>query len=126
MAAVKKGMTLSRSRSVTEEDVLQFAQLSGDKGRHHLERDKDGRLLAHGLLTATLPTQIGGSVNFIAKTMEFHFRAAVYSGDTLTCDGVVQSVIEQSTRLKVAFAFTVKNQRGEVVLDGLSSGMILK
>lgn len=123
---VTQGMTLSWTRLVTEQDVLRFAELSGDKGRHHLEKDKDGRLMAHGLLTATMPTKLGGSVDFIAKTMEFHFKGAVYSGDTLTCEGVVLSVIEQSARLKVTFSFTVKNQRGEAVLEGASSGMILK
>ncbi|KYD28883.1 hypothetical protein B4110_1654 [Parageobacillus toebii] len=38
-------------RTFTEEEILQFAQLSGDKGRHQMERDEKVRLMVHGLFT---------------------------------------------------------------------------
>lgn len=38
-------------RTFTEEEILQFSQLSGDKGRHQMERDEKGRLMVHGLFT---------------------------------------------------------------------------
>lgn len=114
------------TRPITEADVRAFAELSGDKGRHHLERDAQGRLMAHGLLTATLPTKLGGDLHYMAKTMDFRFEKAVYAGDTLTCEGRVESVIEQSARLKVAFSFVVRNQDSVVVLRGASAGQILK
>jgi acyl dehydratase len=122
----KAGERFSWTRAISEEDVRAFAALSGDKGRHHLERDAQGRLMAHGLLTATLPTKLGGDLDFMARTMEFVFEKAVYAGDVLVCDGLVEGVIDQSTRLKVRFAFEIRNQRGEVVLRGRSAGQILK
>jgi hypothetical protein len=36
--------------------------------------DEHGRLMAHGLLTATLPTKIAGDMNFIARQMTFEFH----------------------------------------------------
>ena len=54
-------------RTFSEEDVRFFARFSGDEGEHHLEPDEQGRLMVHGLLTATLPTKIGGDMNFIAR-----------------------------------------------------------
>lgn len=122
----KAGDRHSHTRAITEEDVRRFAELSGDRGRHHLERDARGRVMAHGLLTATLPTKLGGDLDFMARTMDFTFEKAVYSGDTLTCEGLVDSAIEKPTRWRVRFLFEVKNQDGEVVLKGRCDGQILK
>ena len=55
------GDTLSWSRTFTEKEIRLFARLSGDVGEHHLVPDAKGRLMAHGLLTATLPTKTNRS-----------------------------------------------------------------
>lgn len=123
---LEAGARLEWSRTFTEEDIARFAELSGDKGVHHLERDAQGRLLAHGLLSATLPTKLGGDLDFIARSMRFEFLKPVYAGDALTCKGLVDSVAAQSTRFKVRFSFEVVNQSGEAVLKGTSAGMILR
>jgi 3-hydroxybutyryl-CoA dehydratase len=125
-AALHPGAKSRWQRTITEADVAGFAELSGDRGRHHLERDEKGRLMAHGLLTATLPTKLGGDMNYIARTMAFEFLKAVYAGDELTCDGTVVSTIVQHARFKVSFAFEVRNQDGETVLRGTTSGQILR
>jgi 3-hydroxybutyryl-CoA dehydratase len=124
--ALRPGAKSRWKRAITEEDVARFAELSGDKGRHHQERDEKGRLMAHGLLTATLPTKLGGDMNYMAKTMKFDFVKAVYSGDVLECEGTVETVIVQNARFKVGFSFVVKNQDGDVVLRGTTSGQILR
>ena len=123
---LKAGSTVAWSREITDADIRSFAELSGDKGAHHLERDAEGRLMAHGLLTATLPTKLGGDLDFMARTMQFDFLRPVYGGDTLTCRGLIESVVAQTTRLKVRFAFEIVNQRGEPVLKGTSAGQILR
>jgi acyl dehydratase len=125
-AALRPGAKSRWTRLITEEDIARFADLSGDRGRHHLEAGANGRLLAHGLLTATLPTKLGGDANFIARTMTFEFLKPVYAGDELACDGVVESAAVQSSRFKVRFAFEVRNQDGVLVLRGASSGQILR
>ena len=122
--ALRPGAVSRWTRSITEDDVARFADLSGDRGRHHLERDERGRLLAHGLLTATLPTKLGGDMNYMARTMTFNFLKPVFAGDTLACDGVVVSAAVQSARYKVRLSFEVRNQDGVIVLPGTTSGQI--
>ena len=123
---IKAGDTFQWRRAITEEDVRAFAALSGDQGAHHTRPDALGRLMAHGLLTATLPTKLGGDLNFMARAMQFEFLLPAYSGDTLICDGTVDSLITQSQRYKVRFSFVVANQKGEVLMKGTSAGMIKK
>ncbi len=122
--ALRPGAVSRWTRAITEEDIARFAELSGDRGRHHLERDEKGRLLAHGLLTATLPTKLGGDHHYIARTMAFEFLRPVYAGDSLTCDGAVVSAAVQSARYKVRFSFEVRNQDEEIVLTGTTTGHI--
>src|SRR5215470_18733030 len=87
------GDRLSWRRTFTEEDIELFARLSGDQGEHHLVPDAQGRLMAHGLLTATLPTKIGGDLNLIARELTFRFHRPVFAGDTIEC---VVTLIEAS------------------------------
>lgn len=124
MGDLVEGRAFEWRRSFTEEDIRRFAELSGDQGRHHLERDAEGRLLAHGLLTATLPTKLGGDLNYVARTMHFEFAKPVYAGDELLCRGIVDSALRKPGRLKTRMSFEVTNQRGEVVLKGTTSGVI--
>lgn len=118
------GLTLSWSREVTDDDIAEFGELTGDLGRHHEERDAQGRLMAHGLLTASMPTKLGGDLHYMARTMRFEFLRPAYGGDTLTCVGTVVSVLRKTRRIKVEFSFEVKNQKGELLMTGTSSGNI--
>lgn len=120
-----KGMTFSVTRDVTDDDIRKFAELSGDIGRHHMEPDASGRLMAHGLLTATLPTVLGGRINFMAREMRFEFIRGVFSGDTLTCVGTIDSARRKPMSWRVAFSFEIRNQAGALILRGASAGIIL-
>jgi len=55
------GQRFTWIRTFTDEDVRQFAEVSGDRGAHHVQPGPDGRVMVQGLLTATLPTKIGGT-----------------------------------------------------------------
>lgn len=124
MSRLKKGDVFEWRRSFTEEDIAAFAGLSGDKGRHHLERDAAGRLMAHGLLTATLPTKLGGDLDYIAADMHFEFKRPVYAGEELLCRGAVTKARKEKDRLAVSFSFVVTNPKGKVVLQGKTKGLI--
>src|SRR5437868_15325609 len=82
---MQTGDVLSWQRTFTEEDIRLFTRLSGDEGAHHMEYDAQGRLMAHGLLTATLPTKIGGDMNLIARAPCVQFLRPASAGDTVTC-----------------------------------------
>lgn len=77
---------VTSTRTFEKRDVRQFAEATGDRGDHHLEEDAEGRLLVHGLLTASLATEIGGRYNVLARTMEYRFHEPVYAGETVRCE----------------------------------------
>ena len=120
------GKQFSYSRKITVQDVQEFTKASHDANIYHTKEDASGKVIAHGLLVASLITKIGGDLNFLARTMTFDFQKPTYSGDTLTCTATLSSLVEQSERLKCAFSFTISNQKNEVVMVGETAGMIRK
>lgn len=111
-------------RTFTEEDVRLFARLSGDQGVHHIEQDEQGRLLVHGLLTATLPTKLGGDMNFIAREMVFNFLRPVFTGDTIHCEVTITHLEKIDGRTNMAAAWVCRNQNGKEIMTGHSHGII--
>ncbi len=80
--------------------------------------------MAHGLLTATIPTKIGGDMNFIAREMTFQFHRPVFSGDTITCDVTVSSLEAAEQLINIATTFVCRNQHGKEVMTGIARGVI--
>lgn len=111
-------------RTFTPEDVRTFTEVSGDRGNHHLEPDEDGRLLVHGLLTATLATEIGGRFTVLARTMEYEFHRPVYTGETIRCEAEFTTVTErpdEKTEVEAELTFT---RDGETVMTGRWDGVV--
>lgn len=121
---LQAGDVFTWERTFTEQEVLQFAELSGDRGRHHMEHDDKGRLMVHGLLTASLATKIGGDLNYIAREINSEFIRPVFTGDTITCELTVTEVVPMEGYRKVAVKTTYRNQVGKEVLIGTSHGII--
>ena len=118
------GDVVSWQRTFTEEDVRLFGSLSGDEGVHHVTPDDQGRLMVQGLLTATLPTKIGGDMNFIARQMIFQFLRPVFAGDTVQCEVTIVGLepTEQYTRLSCQWV--CRNQHGKEVMTGRADGIV--
>ena len=118
------GESISWERTFTEEDVRLFAQISGDRGEHHVTPDETGRLMVHGLLTATLPTKIGGDLNYIAREMTFEFLRPVFVGDTIRCETTITHLEQVEGRIHMAARYVCRNQKGKDVLQGHTHGII--
>ncbi|HWN11253.1 MAG TPA: hypothetical protein VNO50_18600 [Pyrinomonadaceae bacterium] len=118
------GDTLTWSRTFTEEEIRLFARLSGDEGVHHLVPDEQGRLMAHGLLTATLPTKIGGDLNFIAREITFQFLRPVFAGDTVECVVTLVELVPGDQLTRMNSTWVCRNQHGKEVMTGKASGVI--
>jgi acyl dehydratase len=118
------GDHITWQRTFTSTDIRAFTELSGDAGEHHLQPDAQGRLMAHGLLTATIPTKIGGDMNFIAREMTFQFFRPVFSDDTIVCDVTIAELetVEQLTN--IVTTFVCRNQNGKEVMTGTARGVI--
>lgn len=124
MEPPREGATYTVEREFAPEDVERFAELSGDRQPRHLEPDGDGRRLVHGLLTATLPTKLGGELEILAREMTFEFVRPVYTGEPITCELALDSVTEREDRVDVTGTITCRNDDGDVVLRGSLAGLI--
>jgi len=121
---LETGEVLTYSRTFTVEEILQFGEVSGDQGRHHVEKDEHGRLMVHGLLTASIGTKIGGDMNYIAREMNMKFLRPVFTGDTITCEATLTDVQQQEGYKQVQVTSIYTNQKGKQVLLGSSKGII--
>lgn len=121
---MKSGEKFTWQRTFSEEDIRAFARVSGDEGEHHLVPDARGRLMVHGLLTATLPTKLGGDMNYIAREMHFNFDRPVYAGDTVRIELTATEVQEQERMTWLAVEWVCTNQRDQVVMTGSSRGVV--
>ncbi|NHN58725.1 MULTISPECIES: MaoC/PaaZ C-terminal domain-containing protein [Halorussus] len=126
MTPPEEGDTRTVERTFTPEDVRQFADVSGDEQPRHLEPDDEGRLMVHGLLTATLPTKIGGDLEVLAHSMEFEFRRPVYTGETVVCEMATEKVEEREDRYELTSSVICEKEGGETVLTGAVEGLIWK
>jgi acyl dehydratase len=121
---MKIGDTVTWERTFTEDDIRLFNKVSGDEGVHHVTPDEQGRLMVHGLLTATVPTKIGGDMNFIARELNFQFHRPVFAGDTVTCLVTVVQFEPSELYTSVRTDFVCRNQNGKEVMSGYAQGVI--
>lgn len=118
------GDVMTWQRTFSEEDIRLFTRFSGDEGEHHLVADAQGRLMAHGLLTATVPTKIGGDMNFIARELTFQFHRPVFSGDTVHCEVTLEELEPAGEFTNVVTTWVCRNQHGKEVMTGKARGVI--
>ncbi|PVZ53970.1 acyl dehydratase [Pseudomonas sp. B1(2018)] len=113
-------------RCFTEDDIRQFAQISRDYNPVHcdaryaqLRRFKAP--IAHGLLTASLVTEIGGQIGWLATGMSFQFKHPVYAGEQITCHWLVTDIDERGRAKAEVMIF---NAEGVTVVEATTSGVL--
>ncbi|MEI2318241.1 MaoC/PaaZ C-terminal domain-containing protein [Bacillus paramobilis] len=122
--SIKVGDVFKYERRFTEEEVFEFANITGDKGRHHMEYDENGRLMVHGLLTASIGTKVGEELHYIARELVSEFIRPVFTGDTITCELTLTNVEQMEGYKKVSIESVYRNQQEKTVLVGTSYGVI--
>ena len=121
-----EGESRTFERTFTVEDVRRFADLSGDAQPRHTDPDDDGRVMVQGLLTATMPTKLGGDDEVLARTMALAFRRPVYTGEPITCTWTYRTVVERDDRHEFTADVVCENGDGEVVLTATVEGLVRK
>jgi acyl dehydratase len=122
---LKVGDAAEVSKTITEEDVLAFAGLTGDRNPVHLDEEyakstRFGRRIAHGMLGASLISAVlanelpGRGTVYLSQTLRF--TAPVFLGDTVTARVVVKAVREDKPVVTLETVCT--NERGERVVEG--------
>ena len=121
----KVGDAATRSKTITDEDIRAFAELSGDRNPVHLDDEyaagtRFGRRIAHGMIAASLVSAAlanelpgPGSV-YLSQTLRF--VAPVFPGDTVTARVEVTKVREDKPVVTLETVCT--NERGERLIEG--------
>jgi acyl dehydratase len=118
------GTELAAERTFTAEQVEAFAALSGDRGSHHTAPVPGERIIVHGLLVAALATELGGRIDYLARTMNFEFSRPVYVGDTVRCTMRITSAEPAADRTRLSLECVCVNQDGAVVMRATSEGIV--
>jgi 3-hydroxybutyryl-CoA dehydratase len=120
------GDSFRTSRTFTDDDVIRFAKISRDYNPVHFDaRFAKARNLpapiCHGLLTASMVTEIGGKIGWLGSAMNFRFKGPVYVGEAITCSWVI-TTIDQNGRSKASV--TITKEDGATVIEAEISGIV--
>lgn len=127
----KQGDTASLSKTISDDDIRAFADVTGDRNPLHLDEEfarqtRFGRRIAHGMLSASLISAVianelpGQGSIYLGQTLQF--VAPVFLGDTVTALVTVSAIREDKPILKLETVCT--NQRNEVVIRGEATVLI--
>jgi 3-hydroxybutyryl-CoA dehydratase len=122
---------VTRGRTITEADIVQFGSLTGDFNPMHFDAQymKDhmlGQRIAHGLLTVSYAAGQAYQLGFMEKTvlafrsMEMKFSIPVYMGDTIHTE-ITITELKEAARLGgglVTLEIKIINQDGKTVQKG--------
>ena len=125
------GMEASYQRLVTEQDIIKFAEATGDKNPVHLDAAYAAKTMfkeriAHGMLTASYISAVFGTempgpgVIYISQTL--NFRAPVKIGQTVTAKVRVVELFPAKRRARFECVCSVDD--GKVVLEGEAMLMV--
>ncbi|MBV9119848.1 MAG: MaoC family dehydratase N-terminal domain-containing protein [Chloroflexi bacterium] len=127
----------TKSRTVTEADVVSFAGLSGDYNPLHtdaeyMKNSPFGERIAHGMLVASIGTGLNSQAGWFEGTtvalmeVTYRFKAPVKFGDTVTLVLIVREMKPTSKpdRGVITMDANVVNQRDEVVIAGTWTTMM--
>ncbi len=126
---VPGSVAISRGRTITESDIVNFAGLSGDFVELHMNEEYAkkgpfGRRIAHGALIFSISTgllmQMTGDWEAVVAFYgvdKLRFTAPVFIGDTVRVSRrVSEKQLKNAERGVVALENTVLNQHGKPVI----------
>lgn len=123
--AFEIGQTATRSKTITDEDVRLFAQVSGDHNPVHLDDEYAkgtmfGQRIAHGMLSVSVISALLGEdfpgAGSIYLGQNIKFVKPVFIGDTITVTATVTKYREDKRILSLDTIVT--NQNGDTVVEG--------
>lgn len=123
---LRMGDTFNVLRTFTEQDMVYFGNITRDYNPVHFDerfaevKKLRGRI-CHGLLVASMVTEIGGQIGWFASGMNFCFKRPVYFGDTIKCSLIITDIDEKG-RAKANAVY--QNQDGITVLEAFVTGIV--
>jgi 3-hydroxybutyryl-CoA dehydratase len=126
VAGIVKGDRFIVTRTITRKDIVDFAKVTKDYNPVHFDdrfakvKKFDGTI-SHGLLAASLLTEIGGQIGWLATEMNFQFKKPVYTGDTICCEMVITDVDDAGFACAKA---VITNVDSAVVIESVLKGLL--
>ena len=120
------GAKTSVSKMITETDIIEFAEISGDYNPVHLnqktaEKSVFGNRIAHGFLVGSIISNAIGmklpGPGTIYLEQDMKFLKPVFIGDTVTAVIEVTDIINENKNI-LKLSTIVTNQETEIVIDG--------
>ncbi|HEY5729861.1 MAG TPA: MaoC/PaaZ C-terminal domain-containing protein [Anaerolineales bacterium] len=125
-------MTVTKKRTVTEADIMDFARISGDDNRIHTDPEFSkttpfGKQIAHGLLGLSIASGLSwqtglmdGTVIAFREVKEWKFVKPVFIGDTIynELETIEVKALPRIGGGSVTIKMEVKNQNDEVCHRG--------
>lgn len=122
---------VTRGRTITEADIVQFAGLTGDYNPMHtnaeyMKTHPMGQRVAHGMLTLSYAVGQAYQLGFMERTvlafrgLEMKFSLPVFIGDTVHVELVVREM-KEARRIgggTVTLDVKIVNQDGKTVQSG--------
>lgn len=126
------------AKTMTDAHFLSFAGITGDSHPIHYDDEyakttRFGKRVAHGLLVTAMtavgastlsPLLEGSIVAFVEQSSRF--LKPVFIDDTITPELEVTELVPKTDTGLLRLITRVKNQRGEVVLEGMHAYLIKK
>lgn len=131
MLKIKEGDRRTFSKTITEQDIGNFATLTGDFNPIHLDDDFAGKTMfkgkiAHGILIAGLISaalsKFPGGIIYLSQNLRF--PKPVRPGEVIEATAEVLEKVEERSELKLQT--TCRNQRDEIVVEGEAQIMVLE
>ncbi|MBU2512645.1 MaoC family dehydratase [bacterium] len=123
---LKAGIAFSISRTFSKKDIADFARISRDDNPIHSDESfiKSKNMkgpICHGMLVASMLTEIGGQIGWLAAGMDIQFKKPVYVGETVTCHFTITSIDEQD---RATAEIRFENSNRETVIEATLTGIL--
>jgi acyl dehydratase len=130
---LKVGQKASLKKIITEEDISNFIEITGDENPLHVdalfaEQTFFGRRIAHGMLSASLFSTLVGmhipGTGAIYKSQTLEFLRPVFIGDTLVAWFEIIAVDPEKELIEIKS--WIENQDGQKVVAGRAVASLLR
>ena len=130
---LKVGQTVSIQKTIAEEDIANFIEITGDKNPLHVdelfaEQTFFGQRIAHGMLSAALFSTLVGmhipGTGAIYKSQTLEFLRPVFIGDTLTAWFEIIAIDPEKELIEIKS--WIENQDGQKVVTGRAVTSLLR
>ncbi|QTA37299.1 MaoC family dehydratase [Thermosipho ferrireducens] len=122
---LKIGQTYETTRKITSDDVITFAELTGDKNPLHIDEEYAkkttfGKRISHGMLVLGFLSSVLGmefpGPGTIYMSQSAKFLKPVFVGETIKIK--LEVIKKDDNKKRALLKTTVLKENGEIAIDG--------